>query len=139
VRNTGDGVGGLLKGSRQAYHARGDQWVLINNGSELRNEVGEVARFEPADFSIQVHGTISQKIEERCGKCCLIYVKYFPFLRDRSWAQADSWLYDYVGCLVLLKNSDSSFENEYRRIGVVFIRLEDWISLGIEIEAIRIV
>jgi hypothetical protein len=104
-RRQGAEMRGLRRDSEQAPKAVGDHWTLLGaSGRKLVNEVGEVARFERTDYSFQVHPSVSRQLEERNNQCYLLFIKYFPFLRDtQRKPNSNSWLYDQVACLVLLE------------------------------------
>ena len=135
VRQKGDASHKQAQNSEQADIALGDQWVLLNKyGDPLANKVGEVARFEDVDYSIQVHPTVSAEIEDRYGRCELVLIRYFPSLCDQFGKGEPTWLFDYVGCLVVIKSGKA-----YARVGFVFISVAEWASFDRRIKVTKVV
>ncbi|KAL9109522.1 MAG: hypothetical protein Q9227_005857 [Pyrenula ochraceoflavens] len=130
--------------SEQAREAMGDQWVLLSReGVPISNDVGEVARFETVDYSFQVGPAISDQLEQSHRKCTLLFIKYFPYLRDhgwreRGWKEDFQWLFDLVGCLVVVKIDRDRSLDYYERVGFVFLKLEDWMAFQRETKVVNL-
>ena len=140
VRSKGHKMKGLAKESEQSPLAVGDHWAIVDDeGQRVPNEIGEVARFESIDYSFQVCPHISKLLEHRGGKCDLLFIKYFPFLGDSRRRGPRKWVFDYVGCLILDRKEHHDSRGEAKRIGFVFLKLEDWIAFDQRTEVVCVI
>src|SRR5204862_8367767 len=108
-------------GQETSCRRKGDQWTLLNGrGEPLVNEVGEQATFGRTDYFFRLHPKASKAIQKFEAKNELIFVKYWPAIRDHH--ETNNWLYDMVSALFIVKNKDGT----YTREASVIMRCTDW-------------
>src|SRR5437773_2218337 len=88
----------------------------------LVNEVGEQATFERTDYFFRLHPKAFKAIQKLEAKNELIFVKYWPAIRDHH--KTNNWLYDMVSALLIVRNKDGT----YTREASVIMRCTDWLA-----------
>lgn len=118
-------------GQELSCRRKGDHWTLLNRrGEPLVNDVGEQtptelsegAPFRTADYFFRLHPKESKAIQKLEAKNELIFVKYWPAIRDHH--KNDNWLYDMVSALLIVRNKDGT----YSRVASVIMRCTDWLA-----------
>lgn len=123
IRKQGKALKYLKYGSLQQREAVGDQWTLLDSeGAPMRDIIGECATFENTDHFFQVHPEISALIQSQDSVVDLVFIKFWPFIRDSE--QSNHWERNIVGALVLL-GTDCGRK---MRIASLVLPLSDWLN-----------
>jgi hypothetical protein len=118
-------------GQEMSYRRKGDQWTLLNRRGEplvnevrekAPNEVSEQASFGRTDYFFRLHPKASKAIQKFEAKNELIFVKYWPAIRDHH--ETNNWLYDMVSALFIVRNKDGT----YTREASVIMKCTDWLA-----------
>lgn len=118
-------------GQEPSCHTKGDQWTLLNRrgeplvnevGEQIPNEFNEEAKFERIDYFFRLHPKASKAVHKSEAKTELIFVKYWPAIRDHH--RANNWLYDMVSALLVVRNKDET----YRREASIIMSCTDWLA-----------
>jgi hypothetical protein len=118
-------------GQEMSCRRKGDQWALLNRrgeplvnevGEQAPNEVSEQATFRRTDYFFRLHPKASKAIRKLEAKNELIFVKYWPAIRDHH--KTNNWLYDMVSALLIVRNKDGT----YTREASVIMRCTDWLA-----------
>lgn len=99
----------------------------------MRDVTGEYAPFESTDHFFQVHPDVSRLLQSQNGVVDLLFVKFWPLVRDSE--QSDNWERNMVGALVLVRVDDGKM----MRIASLVLPLSDWLNANPEPAVVTIV
>ena len=134
VRQQGKTLNNLKSTTLQQKKAVGDQWTLLDwKGMPMQDTTGEYATFETTDHFFQVHPKISRLLQSQNCAANLLFVKFWPFIRDSE--QSDNWQRNMVGALVLSKDEELGV---FIRVASLVLPLSDWLKASPESAVVTI-
>jgi hypothetical protein len=122
--------------------AWGDHWALLDSaGTRLLNAAyvwvqAPVSVFQERDYFFHTHPDVSKTLqagEDGIVTAELVFIRHWPAVRaDRK---SDSWLFDMVSALVVVKADDGTAW----RLAAVLLTREQWTSLQPRLGVIRLI
>ena len=127
----------LSSRSLQPKVAVGDHWTINTGGTSLRDQAGELPSFESCDYFFRTDETSSGVLHKNDLQVDLIFVHYWPQIRDSSSDSGSEcqWLYNMVSALVAVQAKDGA----HSRLGSVLLEAETWYSQQPEMKRVRLV
>ena len=116
----------------------GNHWTLLDSeGDPLRDLAGELPRFESTGHFFRVDNDSSQVLKKRDGLVDLVFIHYWPRLRDSNPDERgeQQWLYNMVSALVVVLGKDG----KCTRYASVLLEAEQWYSRDPYLKTVHIV
>ena len=123
--------------------AWGDHWTLLDSaGTQLLNTAFVWTRatgydvFQERDYFFHTHSDVSETLQAGKGDIVaaeLVFIKHWPAVR--AGRKSDSWIFDMVSTLVVVKSDDGTTW----RLAAVLLTREQWTSLQPQSSVTRLV